>query len=168
MEEKTIDRIIKYLKINEKGAVVKMVASFGVSKQVIHRKLNDLIRKGLILKHGAPPKVFYTINTAKDRTLLISDIKKKITPILKKYEIKRASIFGSVARGQQNKTSDVDILVEPGKPMGFEFIGLKMDIEKSIRRKIDLLTYKSVNPLLKKEILGHQVKIYDKRSKKTV
>lgn len=167
MEEKTIDRIIKYLKINEKGTVVKMVANFGVSKQVIHRKLNDLLKDGLILRHGSSPKVFYTINTAKDRTLLIGDIKRKIAPILKKYDIKRASIFGSVARGEQNRTSDVDILVEPGKAMGLEFIGLKMDIEKAVRRKIDLLTYDSVNPLLKKEILGNQVKIYDKGSKKT-
>jgi uncharacterized protein len=163
MEEKTIDRIIKYLKINEKGAVVKMVANFGVSKQVIHRKLNDLLKKGLILKHGSAPKVFYSINTKKDRSLLIGDIKKKIIPILKKYDIKKASIFGLLARGEQNRTSDVDILVEMGKPLGFEFVGLQMDIEKAIGRKVDLLTYKSVHPLVKKNILKNQVKIYERK-----
>jgi|GEM_PF-290321 uncharacterized protein len=163
MEEKTIDRIIKFLKINEKGTVVKMVANFGVSKQVIHRKLNDLLKKGLILKHGSAPKVFYTINTKKDRTLLISDIKKKIIPILKKYDIKKASIFGSVARGEQNKTSDVDILVEPGRLMDFDFIDMKDEIEKILNRKTDLLTYKSIHPLMKKNILNSQIKIYERR-----
>jgi uncharacterized protein len=163
MEEKTVDKIIKYLKINEKGAVVNMVADFGVSKQVVHRKINDLLKKGLILKHGSAPKVFYTINTKKDRSLLIVDIKKKIIPILKKYDIKKASIFGSVARGEQNRTSDLDILVEMGKPLGFEFVGLQMDIEKAIGRKVDLLTYKSVHPALKKIILNSQVKIYERK-----
>jgi len=162
MEENTIDRIIKYLKINQQSTVVKMTANFGVSKQVIHRKLNDLLKKGLILRHGAAPRVFYTINTTKDRTLLIGDIKRKITPILKKYDIKKAAIFGSVARGEQYITNDVDFIVETGKPMGFKFIGLKMDIEKKLGRKIDLSTYKSINPLLKKSILKNQVKIYER------
>jgi uncharacterized protein len=162
MEEKTIDRIIKYLKINEKGMVVKMVANFGVSKQVIHRKLNDLLKKGLILKYGTPPKVFYCINTAKDQALLIGDIKRKITPILKKYDIKKAAIFGSVARGEQNKTSDVDLLVELGKPLGLDFVDLQMDIEKVIKRKVDLLTYDSIHHSLKNLILKDQKKIYER------
>jgi predicted nucleotidyltransferase len=161
MEEKTIDRIIKYLKINEKGTVVKMVANFGVSKQVIHRKLNDLLKKGLILRYGAAPKVFYTINREKDRALLISDIKRKIVPILKKYDIKRASIFGSVARGEQNKTSDVDLLVELGRPLGLDFVDLQLDIEKIVKRKVDLLTYDSIHHSLKDLILKDQVKIYE-------
>lgn len=163
MEEKTIDRIIEYLKINEKGRVVKMADSFRVSKQVVHRKLKDLLGKGLILRHGAPPKVFYTINTKKDRTLLLNSVKKKIIPILKQYKIKRASIFGSVARGTPNRTSDVDILVEPGEAMGLEFVGLNMDLEKSLGRKVSLLTYKSVHPSLKDEIFGGQVEIYRKK-----
>lgn len=162
MEEKTIDKIIKYLKINGQGTVAKMTADFGVSKQFVHRKLNNLLEEGLILRHGSPPKVFYTINTNKDRNLLISDVKRKIRPVLKKYEIKKASLFGSVARGKQNKASDIDILIKPGKPMGLEFISLKMEIEKKLGRKIDLLTYKSVSPLLKKSILKNQVKIYER------
>ncbi len=162
MEEKTIDRIIKYLKINEKGTVAKMTANFGVSKQIVHRKLNDLIEKGLILRHGSSPRVFYTINVAKDRTLSISDIKKKITPILKKYDIKKASIFGSVARGEQNRTSDLDLLVELGRPLGLDFVDLQMDVEKAVKRKVDLLTYDSIHQSLKDMIIKDQVKIYER------
>lgn len=45
----------------------------------------------------------------------IESIKKKIVPILKKHGVVRAGIFGSYARGEQNKNSDVDILIEVKK-----------------------------------------------------
>ncbi|KKP65770.1 MAG: hypothetical protein UR63_C0044G0011 [Candidatus Roizmanbacteria bacterium GW2011_GWC2_35_12] len=35
-----------------------------------------------------------------------------IIPILKKYGVSRASLFGSVVRGEQTEKSDIDILVE--------------------------------------------------------
>jgi len=160
MKEKTIDRIIEYLKINEKGAVVKMVLNFGVSKQVIHRKLKDLLSQGLIIKEGKAPKVSYSINKDIDRTISVAKVKKAILPILKKHGIKRAAIFGSLARGEQNKTSDVDILVELGKPMGYAFFGIQDEMENVLKRKVDLLTYKSVDPLLKNYILKDKKTIY--------
>jgi len=42
----------------------------------------------------------------------IEEIKKKILPVFKKYDITRAGIFGSVVRGEARADSDVDILVE--------------------------------------------------------
>ena len=42
----------------------------------------------------------------------ITSIKKKVVPILKKHAVKRASIFGSVARGTAKPGSDVDFLIE--------------------------------------------------------
>jgi len=45
----------------------------------------------------------------------IEDIKQIILPILLKYETRRAGIFGSVARGDAERGSDVDILVELDK-----------------------------------------------------
>jgi predicted nucleotidyltransferase len=42
----------------------------------------------------------------------IDEIKRKILSILKRYKVKRAGIFGSVVRGEENKESDLDILVE--------------------------------------------------------
>jgi predicted nucleotidyltransferase len=160
MEEKTIDRIIKYLKVNEKGTVAKMVVDFGVSKQVIHRKLNDLLTKKMIVKEGNAPKVFYSINKDVDRTISVAKVKKIILPILKKHGIKKAAIFGSLARGEQNKASDVDILVELSKPMGYAFFGIQDEMEDALKRKVDLLTYKSVNPLLKNYILKDKKTIY--------
>ena len=43
---------------------------------------------------------------------MIEEIKEKIIPILRKYGVKRASIFGSTVRGEMREDSDIDILVE--------------------------------------------------------
>ncbi|MEK6933177.1 MAG: nucleotidyltransferase family protein [Nanoarchaeota archaeon] len=86
-------------------------------------------------------------------------IKPKIIKILKKYGVKKASLFGSYVRGEQRRNSDIDILIEPPKGMGLEFVGMALDLEEGLKRKVDLVTYKGINPHLKKYILEDEVKI---------
>jgi len=83
----------------------------------------------------------------------INEIKKRIVPILRKNNIKKAGIFGSYARGEQKRGSDVDIIIEPPKDMGIAFFGVILELEKRLGKKVDLLTYRSVHPYLKKYIL---------------
>ena len=78
---------------------------------------------------------------------------------LKKYGIKKAGIFGSFARGEQKKSSDIDILVEPPKGIGFGFVGIQLELEDKLKKKVDLLSYMAIHPLLKKRILSEEVKI---------
>ena len=90
----------------------------------------------------------------------IKPIKQKIINIIKKTGIKRAGIFGSFARGESKKSSDIDILVEPTKKMSyFEIIQLEEKLKNALNRKIDLVTYKSIHPLLKEKILNEEVKL---------
>jgi len=89
----------------------------------------------------------------------IQKIKSIILPILRKNKIKEAGIFGSYARGEQKKNSDVDIIVELGKSMGFEFVSMAEDLEEALHKKVDLLTYQSMHPLLKERILNDEIKI---------
>ena len=90
----------------------------------------------------------------------IEKIKDKIIPLLKKNRVTKAGIFGSYARGEQTKKSDVDILVEVNDNMGLiGFISLKMLIEKAIKRKIDLVEYGSIKKELKKNILNEEIPI---------
>lgn len=87
-------------------------------------------------------------------------IKNQASPILKKYGVKRAAIFGSFARGRAKKNSDVDILVELSENKGlFYFLSLKLSLEKKLRRKVDLVEYGAIHPYLKKNILSQQVHI---------
>ena len=89
----------------------------------------------------------------------ILNIKKKIIPVLRKYKIKKAGIFGSYARGDSKKKSDVDILVQPPKGMGLEFIGMGLELEEKLKKRVDLVTYKGMSPYLKKYILEDEIKI---------
>ena len=89
----------------------------------------------------------------------IRKIQKKIIPILKKNKVVRAGIFGSYARGEAKKKSDIDILIQPPKGMGLGFVGIKLELEQKLGRKVDLLTYKSIHPYLKKYILDDEVRI---------
>ncbi len=89
----------------------------------------------------------------------IEKIKSKIVKVLKKYGVVRAGIFGSYARGENKKNSDIDVLVEFSRPVGFEFAGIEFELEKKLKKKVDLLTYKSVHPLLKKRILNEEIRI---------
>ena len=85
-------------------------------------------------------------------------IKEKIKPVLKKSGVKKAGIFGSYSRGDQKKESDIDILVEM-KGSLMDVVGLEIELRKLLRKKVDLLTYKAINPMLKKQILGEEVRI---------
>ena len=65
----------------------------------------------------------------------IKKIKKIIMPILKKNKIKKAGIFGSYARGEETKNSDIDILIETSKPLGFAFMDIQFELEKKLKKK---------------------------------
>ena len=66
----------------------------------------------------------------------LAAIKKQIVPILKRNDIVRAGIFGSYARGEQKKRSDLDILIEfKGKKSLFDLVGLKQELEKKLKKK---------------------------------
>lgn len=89
----------------------------------------------------------------------IRRIQKKIIPILKKNNVVKAGLFGSYARGEAKKKSDIDILIQPPKGMGLGFVGMKLELEEKLGKKVDLLTYKSIHPYLRKYILDDEVRI---------
>jgi len=84
----------------------------------------------------------------------LDTIQETIIPILKNHKVKRASLFGSVVYGEQDKGSDIDLLVElPGGSSLFDLVRLKRDLEKGLNKKVDLVTYNSLHPLIKDKIL---------------
>ena len=92
----------------------------------------------------------------------IEELKKKIRKVLTKHGIVRAGIFGSYARGEQKKNSDVDILIEPPIDRKFsllDLVGLEFELEKILNKKVDLLTYGGVNVYIKRNILNDEMKI---------
>ncbi len=71
----------------------------------------------------------------------IKNILDKYEKILKKkYKVKKIGIFGSYARGDQKKDSDIDILVELEKPLGLKFVTLAYYLEEILGKKVEIVT----------------------------
>ena len=93
--------------------------------------------------------------------LELESIKNSIIPFVGDYAIKKVAVFGSVARGQDALDSDIDLLMDFGKNFGvFDLIRLKQSLEDEIGRKIDIVEYSSIDPLIKDAILKEAVVIY--------
>lgn len=90
----------------------------------------------------------------------IEEIKQKIIPILKHHKVSRAGLFGSLVREEMKSDSDVDILVEIKDDISLlDFVGIKLEIEEAIGRKVDLVEYASIKPLLRDSILSGELAI---------
>ena len=90
----------------------------------------------------------------------IKKIRSRILPILKHHDIKRAALFGSCIKGTMKRNSDIDILVDIKKNISLlDFIGIKLELEEALKRKVDLVEYSAIKPLLKERILQEQVRI---------
>ncbi len=78
---------------------------------------------------------------------------------LKKFGVHSLSIFGSIARDQAHKNSDVDILVDFEKPVGlFEYARLKMYLEDILERPVDLVTPDALRQELREDILREAIR----------
>jgi uncharacterized protein len=64
--------------------------------------------------------------------------------LLARYPINSMAIFGSVSRGDDGAESDVDILVEFSRPAGMQFIHLALELERVLRKKVDLVSKNGV------------------------
>ncbi|MFH1587777.1 MAG: nucleotidyltransferase family protein [Candidatus Diapherotrites archaeon] len=84
-------------------------------------------------------------------------VKRIIAKVLPKYGVKKAALFGSMVKGKFTKKSDVDLLVEfEGKKSLFDLLDLKFELEKQLKKEVDVVTYKSLHPLLRDKILSEQ------------
>jgi predicted nucleotidyltransferase len=90
----------------------------------------------------------------------IDEKKNTLIEILRKHEVKRASLFGSAVTGETTGDSDIDLLVEfQGNKNLLDLVRLKIEFEEVLGKKVDILTYKSLHPLLREKILDEQEKI---------
>lgn len=82
----------------------------------------------------------------------------QLKPVLSdRFYVSKIGYFGSFAEGSQTEESDLDILVEFSKPIGWEFFKLEEFLEKEFGLDIDLVTNEALKESIKKPILN-QVK----------
>jgi len=91
---------------------------------------------------------------------ILEQIVREALPVLEKAGVAKAALFGSYVRGDNTTNSDVDILVDlpRGKTL-FDLVGLKQDLEEVLKKKVDIVEYEGLHPLLKNSILKDQYPI---------
>jgi len=79
---------------------------------------------------------------------------------LAEYKVKRIGLFGSYARGEQKKNSDIDFLVEFEKPNFDDFMSLVFFLEKLLHKKVELITPAGLSaylrPYIEKDIKWYE------------
>jgi len=89
-----------------------------------------------------------------------NEMKKIHIAVLRKHRVKRAALFGSIVRGEDNEESDIDLLIEfEGRKSLLDIAGFKIELQDLLKREVDVLTYQSLHPLLKERILKEQEEI---------
>jgi predicted nucleotidyltransferase len=91
---------------------------------------------------------------------LLQTLKQKNAELTTKFGVKSLSLFGSVARNEATSTSDVDLLVEFNRPMGyFGLFALQDYLEKLLGCPVDLGTPDSLKPYIKERIQGELIRV---------
>jgi len=83
-----------------------------------------------------------------------SSLSTKKEQLYKDYSIKSLAIFGSYSRGEENKSSDLDMLVEFSETIGIRFIDLAEELEKILACKVDLVSKKAIKESYYKSIIN--------------
>lgn len=84
-----------------------------------------------------------------DRTEVLRILSRKKDELARNYGVTRIGIFGSVARGEANETSDVDVVVEMKKPDLFYMVHIKEELEEALKCPVDIHNRKKMNSFLK-------------------
>lgn len=91
----------------------------------------------------------------------IKNVKNLLKPVFESYGVKKAVLFGSVAKGTNTERSDVDIMVDSGLK-GIKFFGLLEDVVTTLNKKVDLIDKRQIikDSLVDREINNTGVLIY--------
>jgi predicted nucleotidyltransferase len=93
-------------------------------------------------------------------TAEIHEIAKRIIPVLRNRGVIEASVFGSIARGEDNPLSDLDLLVKYRDDVSLlDVVGLKNEIESILGVKVDLVSSDYLKPRLKDRVLSESRRI---------
>ena len=92
----------------------------------------------------------------------ILTIKKIITPIARSYGVKRIYLFGSYAKGSATEDSDIDLLIEKGKPMSLlKLSGMRQSVEEALAHPVDLVSTSGIEDEFYQEIVGTEILLYE-------
>lgn len=81
-------------------------------------------------------------------------MKENGTVLRERFKVRKIGIFGSFARGEQEATSDIDILVDFREPVSLiDFVALERHLSEILGREVDLVMKSALKPRIGKHIL---------------
>lgn len=84
---------------------------------------------------------------------------------LKTQPVKRAYLFGSYARNEQDNESDIDLMVELDDMVGlYKFVGIQIGLEELLGKKVDLISTEGISPAIKPHIEKDKQLVYERRA----
>ena len=106
------------------------------------------------------PSFIAGYNSAMKQEVVLQILKQKNAELINKFGVKSLQLFGSVARNESRSTSDVDLLVEFSRPVGyFGLFALQDYLEKALGCSVTLGTPESLKPALKDRIMGELIRV---------
>ena len=86
----------------------------------------------------------------------------RLAAVCARYGIARLMIFGSVARGTADPSSDVDVLYElqPGRRLGWEIEDLSDELSELFGRPVDLVSRAALHERLRAAVLAEAQPLY--------
>ena len=94
----------------------------------------------------------------KDQILAV--LRTALPELMQRCPIRSLAVFGSVARGEANVASHIDILVEFERPIGLSaFIALEASLAALVGRRVDLVSRRALKPHMGRRILGEAVQV---------
>ena len=94
--------------------------------------------------------------TRKDILLKLKEIKPELQ---KEYAVKEIGLFGSFSEDLETEDSDIDILVELEKSIGWKFFSLELYLQNIFGRKIDLVSKNALRDQLKERVLNQVIHV---------
>lgn len=96
----------------------------------------------------------------------LNQIRDAVLELLGPYGVRRISVFGSVARGEEDEDSDIDILVGLEQPFRrplslFRFVTIEMELETRLGREVDLIADESLSPYVRPYVERDEVVLYE-------
>jgi hypothetical protein len=87
------------------------------------------------------------------REAVLRELRNHLPQFERLYGVTRIGIFGSVARDEPRKNSDIDVVVEMREPDLFYLVHIKETLEKDLQRQVDVIRYRDkMNRYLKARI----------------
>ncbi len=89
---------------------------------------------------------------------LLTEKREEILAIAARRGASNVRIFGSVARGEERKNSDIDFLVEMEANRSIlDRAGLQVELQKLLRKKVDVVTERNLRERMRNQVLSEAV-----------